>query len=170
MKIGEPLSALNLQTTKMYYMGGTMKLVDLYTSLLKLEDNASELYIQFAQICDIRMKNTMVEFSKEEKMHKVFIHKAFLKLDDNLDLNKEVESLLNEQLNLTKENVKTLFFKKDKDFFIYALTIEKNSIDLYTKVYEMFAMDSPESTIFNELIQQERKHMLYIVKKIQELK
>ncbi|MPN55674.1 hypothetical protein SDC9_203358 [bioreactor metagenome] len=59
---------------------------------------------------------------------------------------------------------------KDKDFFIFALGIEKSSINIYSKVLELIKEPSEEYSLFEKLIEEEKKHMIYILKKIHELK
>jgi rubrerythrin len=134
--------------------------------MVKLEENARILYLMLAEMCDVRIKNTMLNFSQEEEKHKEIILGIFKETENDLELNNEVLSLIQPQ-NLYEISKNSL--QKDKDFFVFALNTEKQSIEIYTKILNIFQKNSEEYNLFFDLIEQEKKHMLYILKILHEL-
>jgi len=139
---------------------------DLCHNMIQLEENARILYLKFAEMCNVRIKNTMLRFSKEEEKHKDTIFSLFKDIGSTLELNNDVLNLIQQQ-NFYKISEDGL--KKDKDFFIFALNIEKQSIEIYSKCLKNFEENTDEYNLFSELIEQEKKHMLYILKILHEL-
>lgn len=78
--------------------------------------------------------------------------------------------LIQEQELYRKEMEENVFNNRVKDFFVFALGIEKSSINIYSKVLENIKEYSKEYSLFKKLIEEEKKHMIYIIKKIHELK
>ncbi|MGY0374745.1 hypothetical protein [Clostridium sp. JNZ J1-5] len=64
---------------------------------------------------------------------------------------------------------KNFDFNDEKEFFQFALQIEKNSIDIYTKLLGSFEADCYEYKIFETLIKEEKKHMIFILNKLYEI-
>jgi len=67
-------------------------------------------------------------------------------------------------------NDKKLNLNSEKDFFVFALQLERNSVEIYTQLLNIFEEDSYGYKSFEYLIKEERKHMLYILNKLYELK
>lgn len=57
----------------------------------------------------------------------------------------------------------------EKDFFGFALQLERNSVELYTKMQELFEHGSDDHRMFGNLVGEEKKHMLFILNKLYEM-
>jgi Rubrerythrin. len=141
-----------------------------YLNMIQLEENARSLYMKFSEICDLRIKKIIINFAEEEENHKKIIKSIFSHLITDVELNDEILMLIQEQELYRKEMEENVFNNRDKDFFVFALGIEKSSINIYSKVLENIKEYSKEYSLFKKLIEEEKKHMIYIIKKIHELK
>ncbi|MBK5241552.1 hypothetical protein [Clostridium sp.] len=148
-----------------------MNLQECFLKVAQSEENAAELYEKISVECSERLKPVVISFSKEEIGHKNYM----LELASNEKLNEkqlhdEIEEIIKYQEIDLKSNHKALDITSEKDFFGFALKLEKNSVELYTKLLDTFNSDSNEYKGFEVLIKEERKHMLYILNKLYELK
>lgn len=140
-------------------------------NLIQLEDNAGNLYEKFAMKCDERIKEAVLGLSREEEQHKEEMLKLYNSLSNvKSELNEEVKLIIKEQREYIENKDKNLDFKNDKDFFGFAFEIEQQSVDLFSKVLEMFSEGTNEYKIISNLIEEEKRHMIYILRKIHELK
>ena len=146
-----------------------MEMNEFCQNMIQLEENARVLYLKFSEICDIRIRDTMLEFSEEEESHKGIILKIFDHIESNLELDDEIRTILKDQQLFYENGSENFILKKDKDFFVFSLSIERNSIDVYSEILHTFEMHSIEYNLFNDLIEQEKKHMVYILKALHDL-
>lgn len=148
-----------------------MNLQECFLKLSQSEQNAAKLYRKISEDCSERLKPVVISFSKEEEEHKNYM----LKLSSNeklkeKQLHEEIEEIIKYQDDYLKSKEIILNIASEKDFFGFALKLEKNSVELYTKMLNTFQTDSNEYKGFEVLIKEERKHMLYILNKLYELK
>jgi len=147
-----------------------MNLHEYFLELAQIEENASRLYLKFSKECSEKLKSVLISISKEEAKHK----KIMFELSSNEDLkekqiNKYLEDILQKQFNYIYSNNK-LKLTYEKDLFVFALQLEKNSIEIYTKLLCIFEVDSYGHKETKYLIKEERKHMIYILNKLYEMK
>ncbi|MDF2505722.1 MAG: Rubrerythrin [Clostridiaceae bacterium] len=139
-------------------------------NLIQLEENAKLLYERISIICSDRLKETVIKFSYEEELHKEIIQKLFLRIDYEIIPNERILKLIRDQFNFYDK--KNLEFEKinEKEFFLIALKIEQSSIEFYTEIIASIDHRTETYKIFNSLIEQEKKHMIKIVKMLHELR
>ena len=147
-----------------------MKLKECFLKLAKIEEDGSLLYRRFSEICGEKLKPVVIAFSKEEEKHKIIM----LELSNNEKLkenrlNDASENIFQRQVDLLNSNDIKLNRISEKEFFVFALQLEKNSIEIYTELLYIFEMDSYMYKRFENLIKEERKHMVYILSKLYEL-
>lgn len=148
-----------------------MNLQECFLKLAGSEEHAAELYEKFSKGCSEKLKPVALSFSMEEEKHKSYM----LELSSNeklkeKHLQEEIEVIFKSQADYLRMNDEILDITSEKDFFGFALKLEKNSVEIYTKLLEAFQKDSSEYKGFEALIKEERKHMLYILNKLYELK
>ena len=148
-----------------------MNLQECFLKLAKIEEDGSLLYKKFSKECSEKLKPVVISFSEEEEEHK----KIMLELSNNeklkeKQLDEDVEKVFQKQVDYLYNNDKKLNLTSEKEFFIFALQLEKNSVEIYTKLLCIFEIDSYGYKSFEYLIKEERKHMLYILNKLYELK
>lgn len=148
--------------------------MNLQESLLILagfEKDAAGLYEKFSKECSKELNPIMVSFSNEEKKHETFI--MDLCINNNLtekQLNEQTKKAIEKQINFINCNSKVLNLNSQKDSFRYSLQLEKNSIDIYTELLNICEKNAYEHVNFENLIEEERKHMLYIIEKLYKMK
>lgn len=148
-----------------------MNLQECFLKLAKIEGEAGQLYEKFSEECSERLKLAAMAFSNEEEEHKIYMLE--LSSNENLkekQINVDLEVMFNDQVNYLNSNDEMLDLNSEKDFFGFALKLEKNSVEIYTKLLDNFQTESNEYKGFEALIKEERKHMLYILNKLYELK
>jgi rubrerythrin len=148
-----------------------MNLQECFLRLAQLEADAGKLYGKFSEQCSERLKPVVISFSKEEEKHKSYMLE--LSSNENLkekQINEDLEAMFDDQVNYLNSDDEILDLNSEKDFFGFALKLEKNSVEIYTKLLGDFQTDSNEYKGFEALIKEERKHMLYILNKLYELK
>lgn len=146
-----------------------MNLKECFLKLAEIEEYGSELYKQSSEKCSEKLRPVLLSLSLEEKQHKDTIIKLYE--DDKLKvikLENNMEKIIDYQVDYLN-NEKNLGFYEEKEFFKFALQLEKNSIEIYEKILEIFAIGSYEYKIFETLIKEEKKHMIYILNKLYEL-
>ncbi|MBK5245469.1 MAG: hypothetical protein JJE18_10780 [Eubacteriaceae bacterium] len=148
-----------------------MKFQECFLKLADIEELAKNIYENFSKSCNEKLKPVVLAFSKEEAKHQNLM--VEISGDDRYTekkINKDMDLILNRQIDHIKINGENLDMNSEKDFFQFALQIEKNSIDMYTAQLSAFENDSNEFTIFENIIKEERKHMLYILDQLYELR
>ena len=148
-----------------------MNLQECFLEFAENEGNAAGLYKTFSLECSKRLKPIVISFSKEEEKHKNYMLELSKneKLKEKL-LHEDVEMIFKNQAENLSSNDEILNVTSEKEFFGFALKLEKNSVEVYTKLLESFQTDSNEYKGFEALIKEERKHMLYILNELYELK
>lgn len=167
--------------TSITYLGGQhdiirvgediMGLNEFYQNMIQIEENARVFYEELAGFCEDRIKETVITFAKQEEMHKEIIKELFGNIENvNLDLSEKAKEIIKEQEEFIKNNNKNINFGKEKEFFNFAFSIEMKGIDTYSEIIKNFKKNTEEYNLFNNLIEEEKKHMLFILKKLHELK
>jgi rubrerythrin len=140
-------------------------------NMIQLEENAADLYRRFGVNCNDRIKSTVLSMAQEEDKHKEIMLKLFSGTQIiNFKFNEEIKSIIKDQFDHLRGKSEDLNFKSEKDFFNFAFEIEKKSIDTFSNIIQIFEKDTSEYNLFNFLIDEEKKHMIYILKRIHELK
>jgi len=148
-----------------------MKFQEYFLKLADIEELGENMYENFSESCNEKLKPVVLAFSKEEAKHQRLM--VELSADENCiekKLNNDMELILNRQIDHIKINGANLDMDSEKDFFQFALQIEKNSIDIYSAQLREFENDSEAFTMFENIIKQERKHMLFILDRLYELR
>lgn len=153
------------------YEGGIiLNLQECFLELAQIEGEASELYKKFSLECSEKLIPVVISFSKEEENHKKFM----LKLSNNINLKEEqlhddVDVIFQNQANNLNANNENLNITSERDFFGFALQLEKDSVETYTKLLNVLEINSDEYKGFEALIKEERKHMLFILSELYKL-
>jgi len=148
-----------------------MNFQEYFLKLADIEELGEELYENFSKTCNEKLKPVVIAFSKEEGKHQKLMFD--LSVDDcytGKQCNEDNALILNRQIDHIKINGEKLNMESEKDFFQFALQIEKNSIDIYSAQLREFENDSEAFTMFENIIKQERKHMLFILDRLYELR
>lgn len=148
-----------------------MNLQEYFVELAKIEKMGEDLYQRFSETCSERLKPVVLAFSKEEGRHqKEMMALSADKHCIETKLDQEMSKNLNKQIDHIENNGKNLNMESEKEFFQFALQVEKNSVDIYSGQLGMFEKEATEYQMFENIIREERKHMLYIIEKIHELR
>ena len=148
-----------------------MNFQEYFLKLAEIEVLGEEMYENISKSCREKLKPVALALAKEEAQHQELMIK--LSQDDRCTgnkLNEEIELILNQQIDHIKIIGEKLDTNCEKDFFQYALQIEKNSIDMYTAQLSAFENDSNAFIMFENIINEERKHMLYILDRLYKLR
>lgn len=146
-----------------------MKANELAGYMIQLEDNARILYLRFSEVCNPALKDTMIALSMEEERHQQMIADIFreIKEDVNVD-HMEIAKLIEKQQQFYNKMEENIAGVGDKDFFIFALGIEKDSINIYSEILEKVKSNYQQYLVFQNLIDEERKHTLFILDRLYE--
>jgi len=139
--------------------------------LAEIEEDGAGLYKKFSDVCSEKLKPVVVLFSQEERKHKEFMLK--LATNENLkaeQLDRETEEVIQKQVDYYSTNGDNLNLASEKEFFRFSLQLEKNTIEIYTKLLSILEEESYAFKSFEALIGEERKHMLFILNELYELK
>lgn len=148
-----------------------MNLQEYFLELAKIEELGEELYQRFSESCCDKLKPVVSAFSKEEGRHqKKMMDLAADKQGIMKNLDPEMLNNLNKQIEHIKINGEKLDQESEKEFFQFALQIEKNSVDIYSGQLSQFKKETSEYKIFENIIREERKHMLFIIEKLHDLR
>lgn len=148
-----------------------MNLEECCLALAKLEEDGSVLYKKFSEKCSENLKPVVLAFSSEEEKHK----KLLLELSKDRvfkgkQINDNINDIFNQQIDYINNKSKNIKLDEEKEFFLFALQLEKNSIVMYTKLLKIFEINSYEYKSFEKLIKEEKSHMVYILNKLYEVK
>lgn len=145
-----------------------MILQDCIKELIKIEENASELYDKEVSKIEEKFKPVMIILTNEELKHRKDLFKL-LKKRELLDyvLNKEIVECLDSQ----KEHLTRGFSGQpsQKEFFKFALQLEKNSAELYEKLAATITLNYKHENIFSKLVLEEKRHMIFILNMLHEM-
>ena len=149
-----------------------MNLQECFLELARSEEDGALLYQKLSEVCSEKLKPVVISFSIEEEKHKKIMIELSNdeKLKEN-QLDEDVEKVFQKQVdNLNNNYNKKLNLTSEKEYFLLALQLEKNSVEIYTKLLCIFEIDSYGYKNFENLIKEERKHMIYVLNKLYELK
>lgn len=147
-----------------------MKLREYVEKLIQMELDAAKLYEEIEQVTSEEIAVAARTFKEEEYSHADILKKIFLNLPPE-ELSKEVNSSsvndheLNSSIEAEDESL-----QNRKNFFLFALQGEKDSLELYGKLKRLFKDDETLSKTFDNLLLEERKHMYFILKNLHEMK
>ncbi|PKM60941.1 MAG: hypothetical protein CVU99_05580 [Firmicutes bacterium HGW-Firmicutes-4] len=89
-------------------------------------------------------------------------------LETNLD--QEMSKNLDKQIDHLENNGKNINMKSEKEFFQFALQVEINSVDIYSGHLGLFEKEAKEYQMFENIIHEEQKHMLFIIEILHDLR
>ncbi|MBC3889369.1 hypothetical protein GH810_13725 [Acetobacterium paludosum] len=148
-----------------------MNLQEYFLELSHVEKLGEDLYEEFSESCSEKLKPVVLAFSQEEAKHQRLM--LDLSRDEHIKdemVNKEIELILNQQIDHIKINGGKLDIHSEKEFFQFALQVEKNSIDIYSAQLSVYEKESNKYKMFKNITKEERKHMLFILDRLYELK
>lgn len=146
-----------------------MKANELAGYMIQLEDNARILYLRFSEVCKPGLKDTMISLSNEEERHQEMIADIFGAIKDDVNVDQmEIANLIEKQQQFFDKMEENISSVGDKEFFIFALGIEKDSINIYSRILEKVKSNYEQYVIFENLIEEERKHTLFILDRLYE--
>lgn len=156
-----------------------MLIKDFLLKLVNDEKHAGEVYILLAERLEPALAKISLKFAKEEAHHIEILQDIAHKLSDS---KYEISSIIDElspyinpesKENNEKEfdeNPELLKNISKKQFFLYALKKEKDSIAIYEILREFFKTDTSLEYIFSNLIKEEEDHMYFILDEMHKLK
>ncbi|MBC3797654.1 ferritin family protein [Acetobacterium tundrae] len=148
-----------------------MNLQEYFLELSHIEELGKDLYEKFSESCSDKLKPVVLAFSQEEAKHQqLMLDLSVRKGLSEEKTDKEIESILNQQIDHITINGRNLDINSEKDFFQFALQLEKNSIDIYTTQLNAYEKESNEYKTFENITKEERKHMLFILDRLYKLK
>ena len=148
-----------------------MNLKECFLRFVRSEEDSARLYQSISEVCSEKLKSIVISFSIEEEKHK----QIMLELSNNealkeKHLGEDVEVIFQNQADGISYNDKKSEITSEKELFVLALQLEKDSVEIYTKLLCIFEPNSYEYKRFESLIKEERKHMIYILNKLYEMK
>ncbi|AFA48865.1 hypothetical protein [Acetobacterium woodii] len=149
----------------------TMNLKEWFLLLAKIEEDGAELYEKFSEVCSEKLKAVVRSFAQEEFKHKRLM--IDLASDDqykNIHLDKMVSDISLQQADYVANNCGSVNSPSDKEFLQFALELEKNYIEIYKRQLTIFTADSSEYKKFKSIIEEARKHMIFILNKLNDMK
>lgn len=153
-----------------------MLIKDLLSKLVKEEKKACDMYLMLAEKLDSNLAEVSLRFSKEEVHHIKILEDLVDKLSSYTKDISSVQYRIEEFINADENKLK--FDKIDdslksltkKEFFLYALQKEKNSVYIYRTLKDFFEDDITLEYIFSNLIKEEENHMYFIISEMHNLK
>lgn len=140
------------------------------------EKKAGDMYLMLSEKLDPHLAEISLRFSKEEIHHikilKDLVDKLSTYTKDISSVQNRIEEFLNADENKLKfdENDDSLKSLAKKEFFLYALQKEKNSVYIYKTLKDFFEDDTSLEYIFSNLIKEEENHMYFIISEMHNLK
>lgn len=153
-----------------------MLIKDLLLKLVMEEKKAGDMYLMLSEKLDPHLAEISLRFSKEEIHHikilKDLVDKLSTYTKDISSVQNRIEEFLNADENKLKfdENDDSLKSLAKKEFFLYALQKEKNSVYIYKTLKDFFEDDTSLEYIFSNLIKEEENHMYFIISEMHNLK
>lgn len=158
-----------------------MLIKDFLLKLVNDEKHAGEMYVLLAERLEPALAEISLKFSKEEVHHIRILQDIAKKLANS---EYEIDSIIDELApyinaeSKEKENNEKEFDENPellkniskKQFFLYALKKEKDSIAIYEILREFFKADTSLEYIFSNLIKEEEGHMYFILDEMHKLK
>jgi rubrerythrin len=139
-----------------------MILKECIKELIVIEENASALYERESRNSDDRLETAMKAFAKEESNHRDALLFQLEKIEDKaVVISEEIVSRLNRQKDHLKKGIGT--DPSQKEFFKFALQMERNSVELYETLLENFAPETSYGKTFAEFVPEEKRHMIFIL-------
>ncbi len=153
-----------------------MLIKDFLLKLVGDEKYAGEMYVLLAERLEPALAEISLKFSKEEVHHIRILQDIAKKLANS---EYEIDSILDDlspyigsklENKALDENPDLLRDISKKQFFLYALKKEKDSIAIYEILREFFKADTSLEYIFSNLIKEEEDHMYFILDEMHKLK
>ncbi|MGL5256964.1 MAG: ferritin family protein [Proteocatella sp.] len=153
-----------------------MLIKDLLSKLVMEEKKAGDMYLMLSEKLDSNLAEISLTFSKEEVHHikilKDLVDKLSSYTKDISSVQDKIEEFINADENKPKfgEDDDSLKGLTKKEFFLYALQKEKNSVYIYKTLKDFFEDDTSLEYIFSNLIKEEENHMYFIISEMHNLK
>lgn len=148
-----------------------MNLLLFVDRLIEMELDGAKIYEEIDDQSLGEISEIAVKFKGEEIKHAKLLESMREELAA-ITLNMDFEKFYEEELNLrsSKYNKDELKFLERKDFFMFALKGEKESISIYEKIKDMFDLDSKGYSLMDKLIKEEKSHMYFLLKILHDMK
>lgn len=153
-----------------------MLIKELLSKLVEDEKNAGDMYLMLSEKLEPKLAEISLRFSKEEVHHIKILEDLIVKLsnytEDISSIKDRIEEFIYADENKLKLNAANTSLKSltKKEFFLYALQKEKNSIYVYRILRDFFEDDISLEYIFSNLIKEEENHMYFIISEMHNLK
>lgn len=153
-----------------------MLIKDLLLKLVMEEKKAGDMYLMLSEKLDPHLAEISLRFSKEEIHHikilKDLVDKLSSYTKDISSVQDRIEEFLHAEENKPKfdKDNDSLKILTKKEFFLYALQKEKNSVYIYRTLRDFFEDDISLEYIFSNLIKEEENHMYFIISEMHNLK
>ena len=158
-----------------------MIIKDFLLKLVSDEKHAGEMYILLSEKSEPDLAEISLKFSRKEIHHIKILSDLAEKLSDSKyeissiidELSPYLDSASEDKEDKEKEldeNPDLLKNISKKQFFLYALKKEKDSIAIYEILRNFFKNDTSLEYIFSNLIREEEDHMYFILDEMHKLK
>jgi hypothetical protein len=146
-----------------------MRLQSGFFVLAHIENVVVKIYENCSVISDIERKRVMMIFAEEIRKRKVQILKlASNERLKNIELDSKFYELFKNALSYITSSGKELHKVSQKDFFSYALQVEKNTIEIYTALLQQCHNEDFDHILLEDMIHSEQKHMFFILDQLHE--
>lgn len=143
-----------------------MDFFDFIIKVKEMEQFASKMYREIADAAQLDVKKVATRFSEEEEKHAKAIEEI-MRLYDQRDVALSERSyLLLQSWYDKRRQFDPSEFTTMKDFFKFGLQGEKDSVLLYEEIIKSFPEDSTGYSLITKLIEEEKKHMYYLLKQL----
>lgn len=153
-----------------------MNIKDFLLKLVNDEKHTGEMYILLSEILEPSLSKISMKIAKEEIHHVQIIQDLAIKLSDSkYDISSIINKLqayMNSSIEDQRLDENPILLKdlSKKQFFLYALQKEKNSIGIYEILKDFFKKDTSLEYIFSNLVREEENHMYFILDEMHKLK
>lgn len=153
-----------------------MNITEFLLKLVNDEKHAGKMYILLSEILEPSLSKISMKIAKEEIHHVKIIQDLAIKLSDS---NYDISSIINKLQPYMDSSIEDKHLDENpillkdlskKQFFLYALQKEKDSIGIYEILKDFLKKDTSLEYIFSNLVREEENHMYFILDEMHKLK
>lgn len=139
--------------------------------LVDMELDGAKIYEEIGSSSPEEISKVASTFKNEEFNHAKLLEDMGEEVE-SISLPADFEKFYDEELSLrsSRYDKNELNFLERKDFFMFALKGEKESIAIYEKIKEIFSLDAKVYNLMERLIKEEKNHMYFILKILHDMK
>jgi rubrerythrin len=148
-----------------------MNLIKYINKFIEMEEDAAWLYEKIAELSDSEIAKIARNYKEEEIRHKEVIKNMAVSLyNDEIAVDENEISADKLSLRSSKYVESELAINSRKDFFLFALQGEKESVSMYNEFLKYLKESTKEHSVFTKLIEEEKQHMYFLLRVLHDMK